>query len=323
MIRHWVARLLAASAAAALLAGGAHAGTAPDGTTEDLATMHQGVARHSILYLPRTAKPGPRPLVIALHGMGNTGAHFRRWSHFDQAAERHGFVVVYPDAIGRRWNYDRLVVGPTPRIGAAAVDDVGFVKALIDDLVAQKVADPRRIYIAGMSRGGMMAIRLACDMSERLAGIAVVAGLMTASQRKGCRPERPVPLLMISGTADHGMPFDGNKPNSKDFLSALSTMRFWSDLHGCRGHRRSMLPHRNPDDPTYVTLLVVSDCRSGDTLRFYGIHGGGHRFPVLDSGDVHKGQEALGPLNRDIESAEEILAFFERTRPTFGYSQHD
>jgi polyhydroxybutyrate depolymerase len=318
MIKYRAAGALAAIAAVLMLAGGAVAAS-----DRILLVTHQGVARSSIVYVPQPAKPGPRPLVIVLHGLGNTGAHFRPWSHFDRAAERAGFVVAYPDAIDRRWNYGPAVDGSEPKIGNILVDDVGFIKALIDDLVTNKIADPRRIYVAGMSRGGMLAMRLACEMSERIAGIAVIAGIMTAGQRETCRPARPVPMMMISGTADHGMPFSDKKPNDKDFLSVLTTMQFWGALHGCRERSRTPIAHRNPDDPTHVMLTVVSNCRSGASLRLYGVIGGGHRLPVLDGSDAHKGQEKLGPLNRDIESADEILAFFQRTKPTAGFSTHD
>ncbi len=122
MFIHRVASALAVAAVVVMLTGGARADSA-----QILTIVHQDVARTAIVYAPQTAKPVPRPLVIALHGMGSTGRFFRARSHFDQAAARNNMVVVYPDAIGRNWNFGFAPGIAQPKIGGRPVDDIGYI----------------------------------------------------------------------------------------------------------------------------------------------------------------------------------------------------
>jgi polyhydroxybutyrate depolymerase len=159
---------------------------------------HQG-ERTAVLH--HTMVQGhPAPLVIVLHGIGGTGENFRTWATFDAVAEREGFVAVYPDAVDTKWSYGRPIEGPMPASGGETVDDVRFVRLLIDDLVEKKIVDPKRVYVTGMSRGALMTFTLACALADRLAAVAAVASGMTDHQREDCRPARPVPIMLIAGT---------------------------------------------------------------------------------------------------------------------------
>lgn len=141
------------------------------------------------------------PLVLMLHGGFGTAAQAQAAYGWDAAAERHGFVVAYPDGVGRSWNAG-VCCGPARDAG---VDDVGFLWALVQAVGAAEGVDPDRVYATGMSNGAMMAYRLACDLPGCFAAIGPVAGSLMLS----CPHPPPTSLLHIHGLADHNVPFAG------------------------------------------------------------------------------------------------------------------
>jgi polyhydroxybutyrate depolymerase len=189
-----------------------------------LVYRHQGIERTATLYVPPAAQPGPRPLAISLHGLHQDTKSLRRWLPLDRIADREGFVVAYPVAIDLRWSYGRPVVAPMPAIGNEPVDDVGFIRQMIDDLIARKIADPKRIYVTGMSRGGLMSFTVACALADRVAAAAPLITPMTEYQRENCKPARIMPLLVVAGTADPSQLFNGVKWPKGRLLSVPETM---------------------------------------------------------------------------------------------------
>jgi polyhydroxybutyrate depolymerase len=283
---------------------------------EDILKLtHQGVERTAVLHQPAGAT-GPRPLIIALHGLGGTGASFQSYLQLDALGDRDGFITAYPDAVAKAWSYGRPINQPMPAIGGEAVDDVGFIRALIDDLVGRKLADPARIYVTGSSRGGLMAFTLACALADRIAGAAPLITGMTDHQREDCRSARPVPIMVIAGTADDRQPFGGSQGPNGRLLSVPDTMNFWRTQHGCTKREGRRLPHRDPEDPTQVVLVEWSNCASGAPPRLYRIEGGGHQTPSLTGANNPMSEQRFGLRNRDIETSKEVWAFFKNiSRP--------
>ncbi len=247
--------------------------------------------------------------MIALHGLGGTGANFRTWAGFDAIAEREGILAVYPDAIEQRWSYGRAIANPTPRIGGEEVDDVGFIHRLIDELVAKWRAEPKRIYVSGPSRGGLMTFTLACALSERIAAAAPIITGMTDHQRAGCSPAKVVPLVLIAGTNDTSQVYDGWLVPAGRLLSVPETMEFWRTMHGCTAQTGRLLPKREATDRTNVAVIDWQGCRVANSLRFYRVQGGGHQIPSLTTKLNPMSEQRFGLRNRDIESAEEIWSF--------------
>ena len=142
------------------------------------------------------------PVVIVFHGGGGSADSVRRQSRMSMKGAAEGFVVVYPQGSGgiagnlRTWNAGTCCGHAMQQ----RIDEIAFVAALLDDLQTTVAVDRARIYATGISNGGMMAYEVACSLAERIAAIAVVAGEMTALDR--CRPSRPVPVLVIHGSAD-------------------------------------------------------------------------------------------------------------------------
>jgi polyhydroxybutyrate depolymerase len=276
-----------------------------------LKVSHQGVERTAIVHRP-DRPPGPLPAVIALHGLGDTAENFRRWFRLDATADREGFVAVYPDAIERGWNYGRPIARAMPQVGGAPVDDTGYLRLLIDRLAADGTADPGRIYVAGHSRGGMMAFTLACALADRLAAVAAFVTGMSEYQREECRPARPVPLMTIAGTHDFVQSYDGWILEMGRLLSVPETTEFWRSVHGCTAQTGKMLPHRDMSDRTRVNVIEWSGCRSGARLVLYRVMNGGHQLPSIANPPSPSSEQRFGLRNRDVETADEVWAYFKQ-----------
>lgn len=165
------------------------------------------------LFVPEAANDRPRPLVIVIHGLGQSGKLLQPATGYDEAATVGGFLVAYPDAVGAVWN-TRLAGGQ-----GDVPDDVGFLTVLVDEIARTHHVDRRRVYATGHSDGARMSYRLACERSEVFAAVAPVAGGMT----RPCRPSRPMPVLQVSGANDHILGVEA--------ADAVQTIQ---ELNGCR-----------------------------------------------------------------------------------------
>ncbi|MEO8359627.1 MAG: PHB depolymerase family esterase [Vicinamibacteria bacterium] len=227
-------------------------------------------------------------LVLMLHGMGSTGALIERRSGFDSVAEGAGVVVAYPDASGERWN---------DGFQNSSTDDVGFLSALADVLVAEFGIDTARVYAAGLSNGAMMVHRLGCQ-SDRFAAVAAVAGPMSPHAEERCSPGRPVSVIDFHGTDDRAVPYDER---------LTQTMRYWARRDGClEPGEISRLPDADPADGTRVRLEDHARCRGGAEVALYTIEGGGHTWP----GEAPRWTGWSGAVSRDVNASALLLQFF-------------
>ncbi len=218
------------------------------------------------------------PLVILFHGGGGDARQARRQYGMTALARREGFIVVYPNGSGRMGN--RLLTWNAGTCCGYArerrIDEVAFVRALLDSLQATLRIDAARMYATGISNGGMMAYLAACSLGGRIAAIGVVAGELTTTD---CRPPRPVAVLAIHGTADDHLPFDGGRgPASLDphdtrpVAYAIDT---WRRLDSCPA-----TPAVTRDG--VVTHTRYAGCAGGTAVELYAIQGGGHAWPGAD-----------------------------------------
>jgi polyhydroxybutyrate depolymerase len=136
------------------------------------------------------------PLLIALHGRLGTGSGQQSLAHLDRVSDEFGFLVVYPDGLQRSWDDGR---GATPS-DKNGVDDVKFISILIDTLESKYKVDRSRIYATGMSNGGFRTGRLACDLSDRIAAVAIVGASLSENVAADCHPTKPVSALIIQGS---------------------------------------------------------------------------------------------------------------------------
>jgi polyhydroxybutyrate depolymerase len=227
--------------------------------------------------------------------------------------------VVFPDGLNRAWADLRPSDSRAGRIPPEGTDDVAFVARLIEKYVADGVADRTRIYVTGLSNGGAMTMTLVCKRADLFAAAASVIMNLTDESAQACHPSRPVPMLMMNGTADPLVPYEGGRGTSRfavdGYWSTEETLLFWRRINGCEaGDANSVeLEDRDTNDQSTVTL-VNSRCPPARDVVLYRINGGGHRMPssFSDTRFVRLVNFMFGPQNHDIDGAETIWGFFKR-----------
>jgi polyhydroxybutyrate depolymerase len=259
----------------------------------------------------------PAPLVIVLHGNTQTGADMATRTSWPAVAKRERFSIVLPDGLNRAWADLRLDSKRAGRAPPKGTDDVAFIVALIEKFVRDGAADPKRIYVTGLSNGGAMTMTMVCARADLFAAAASVIINLTDESADACHPSCPVPMLMMNGTADPLIPFEGGRGSSRfavaGFWSTAKTLDFWRRANGCEMRdAATSLDHRDPSDPTSVTR-IDSRCPPGRDAVLYRIDGGGHRMPGFPDARFPRLVNAVfGPQNHDIDGAEIIWAFFRK-----------
>jgi polyhydroxybutyrate depolymerase len=238
--------------------------------------MVDGLERIFILDLPPHYYDNPGfDLVIALHGTGGSAEQFKRDYGWTTKAGQEGFIVAYPDGVRsngplgiRTWNAG----GCCSYAQEMNINDVGFISALIDDLVLHYRVNPKRVYVAGMSNGAMLTYRLGCELSGKIAAIAAVSGTLIA--REPCNPSRPVPLLHIHSTLDTVVPYPGGIGIGGYYFPPVdSALQVWVNIGGC-----ASAPETITDNNAY-TAIRWTGCREGSTVIRYLTKDGGHSWP--------------------------------------------
>lgn len=182
--------------------------------------------RTVLLHVPASGAYTPLPLVIALHGAGEKGPDFARDTGFSRLADRERFLVAYPSAVGPTsfWDITGQKQGDLP-------EEVAELGKSLDALEGVACVDRSRVFVTGVSNGGGMTARLACELSDRLAGAAPVAGGYKALPP--CHPSRKLPILEIHGTGDQVVPYGGAPPDYKGSVAKYLTL--WRGIDRCRG----------------------------------------------------------------------------------------
>ena len=272
----------------------------------------RGRDRTYCLYRPSGAGPASRPLVLAFHGGGGDGKGMARLTGMNIVAARLGVLVAYPDGIDRHWGDGRA---RSPAVISQGENDITFVRAIIDDLTRRDHADPRRVYAAGISNGGFFAARLGCEVSDRIAAIAIVAATMPAylSSSAACRPAAPLPVLLIHGSADPIVPASGGenvggRGYSGPAESASGTARFWAKANRCADTPAVTELPVKVEDGTRISRTAWSGCPQSAVV-FYEVIGGGHTWP---GGMQYLPPGLIGRTTHNLDASAAILDFFLR-----------
>ncbi|MDJ0974380.1 MAG: PHB depolymerase family esterase [Planctomycetota bacterium] len=286
-------------------------------TTETGSLLHQGRIRTYRVMLPKGhTKTKPAPLVLALHGGGGTAQAFDRQTNgqFGRETDKRGWVVVFPQGIAKGWNDGRKVNSRAAR-QRRGVNDVQFIAKLIDRIHARHGIDRSRVYATGISNGGFMSYRLALELSDRIAAIApVTANLQKVHEAK--RPAHPVGLLVINGTKDPLVPYDGGYVTALGtkrgaILSTDATIQRWVAFTGCKGEpTTTAIEDRAPNDRTKAKLTQYRTCR-GAEVALCKVEGGGHTWP---GGRQYLGVAMIGRVSRDFDAVPLMFDFFARHR---------
>jgi polyhydroxybutyrate depolymerase len=257
-----------------------------------------GTEREYIVHVPDAYDPAtPTALVFSMHGALNWPSLQMQISRWNDTADRHGFIVVYPGGEGAGPKMFGQRGSRTP----SEMPDVLFISALIDRLQSSFNIDPARIYANGLSNGGGISHALSCGLPERLAAVGMVAPAILPP-RGSCVDAPPMPLILFHGTGDRFTPYHGGKvwiaprpfPDIPDFIAE------WS--------RRNQCAAAPVDSPaaTGVTRREYTGCANDASVVLYTIDGGGHTWP----GGEALPEWMLGPTSRSINASELMWSFF-------------
>lgn len=281
-----------------------------------------GRARSWIVYAPPSYDPNqPTPVVVLLHGRPSNGAGMALLSGMNSVADRHGFIVVYPDGLDNEWNshFDIAAgsISLTGRSSTLPQDDVEFLKTLMGDLREDLNVDPARLYLGGFSNGGFMTHRMACSAGDTFAAFAAVGAALYVELSRYCTRSPPTPILLMHGTGDPSVPYNGVEvvnPQGGDpiriTLTVQETVSAFARRNHCSLSGESTTFAESGNSPgTHVIRFIPRDCDSGKDVAFFLINGGGHTWP--GRAEVMR-SDAFGPTNMDINAGEVIWDFFSR-----------
>lgn len=261
-----------------------------------------GVERSFLLHVPAAKRAGKRPLVVLMHGGGGGGRQASQSYGMNDVADRHGFLVAYPNGSGGRRDDILLTWNAGNCCGYAMdhdVDDVAFIRAMVERIDRDFGVDRKRVFAAGMSNGGMMTHRVGCEAADLFAAIAPVAGALNIA----CKPSGPIAVILFHGTADEHVPYDGGR-GTKSLEPRVDrpvshAVEVWRTANGCT---RSSSPRRTGN----ISRQTWSGCRDGADVSLVTMHGGGHAWP----GGVAPRRRRADVPTKEISASEEMWTFF-------------
>lgn len=268
-----------------------------------------GRLRRYVVHVPQGDAAAPRPLLLALHGGGGRAEGMDRLTGLDTLADRTGVIVVYPQGLDRHWNDGRATI-------RHKVDDVAFIRAVLDRVEREWPVDTRRVGATGISNGGIFVERLGCDLADRFSLIAPVAGSLARDYQPDCHPARPLAVLQFDGTDDPIVPYAGGSVagfgglgEGGVVMSVDDTTAFWSQANGCRVAGPEQPLPMVADDGTRVSRRAWTGCRAGGALVRYRIEGGGHTWP---GGWQYLPERFIGRTTRQIDASATVLDWLTR-----------
>lgn len=266
--------------------------------------VHKEEKRRYLVYTPSAYASQPQkafPVVFNFHGSGMSMAEQMLYTQMNRAADRHGFIVVYPLGVKQDWN---VGFGMSYLEGS---DDIGFTEALLAKLKGDYRVDGARVYATGLSRGGFFALRIAAELPQLFAAVASVGGPMPEPVVKHHQKPSKVGVLLVHGTADQVVAY-GGKPGG--YLSAEDTWAYWLKQNGleAKGASRRVIDG-DALDGTEVTWLEQGN--GAHSVALATVREGGHTWPGADPFNVGL---PIGKTTRDIDGNEVIWQFLSKHR---------
>ena len=278
--------------------------------------LHEGRIRRYKVHVPESYdRTKETPVVIYLHGGGGSSEGAENEGLYSYS-DKYGFILVAPAGTGvfrkvlLTWNGGEWEINGKIEncCGYAAennIDDVGFISKVIDKLDIDFNIDDKRVFVTGISNGGIMAYRLACELSDKVSAVAPVA---PPAVPKDCNPVREVPVMHIHGTADPCAPYNGGTGGgclgevTYEMMSAEQMVNKWKSIDSCS--ESSSTSYQKGD----ASCISYSSCSRDAEVEFCTINGMGHTYP---NGSQYLPEEKIGPVSSDL-SFDQIWEFFER-----------
>lgn len=294
-----------------------------------------GVERTYLVHLPAGYDQSRHyPAVVLLHGTNQQADDMERLTNFNALADKDSVIAVYANSEHGRWNFGAIepqrtyprrgpygrpgwgyprYPGPPPQRPREQggrrqnrADDVDFFNSMIDKLSNKFAVDTSRIYFVGLSEGGMMTMKLGCNLDDRIAAIATVGAAMPKTMV--CAPSRPLPVFMIAGTSDPVVKYDGGvgKNGRVPTISVEDTAKQFAKLNRCsEKSAKSKLPEKTKGGME-TKVDTFESCANNADVVLYSVKGAGNTWP---GGEQYENENAIGKTSKDFGANEEIWAF--------------
>jgi polyhydroxybutyrate depolymerase len=257
---------------------------------QTLTVMSKGTTRTAHVHVPASYDPKrATPVVLNFHGYTSNAPEEELLTVMTPKADKEGFIVVYPDGLGGSWNAGTCC-GTSM---STNVDDVAFVADLLDAMETELCVDTRRVFATGMSNGGFLSHRLACELSTRIAAVAPVAGVLAPPT---CDAKRAVPVMHFHGTADMLVPYGGDA--TMGIPSVADTIAGWAARDGCTGEPLETFRKGDAHCTTHGA------CAEGAEVTLCTIDNGGHTWPGGTP------IVALGNTSTNLSATDAMWTFF-------------
>ena len=257
---------------------------------------HDAIERSYVFHVPADYDPAqPVPLVLLLHPAGGWGSQILSAPGFQERADETGFMLLAPDAIDGRWDYLDFPVGE----GDEVIDDVGFLVTLLDLISQEYNIDQDRIYALGFSNGGVMALRLRCELTDRLAGVIAQGATMTFGLSQECLDAEPMSSMVLMGTADEAFPWQGSAEVEDGVMyssfSMAQTVSFLTSLNSCSPSPSTSGVISTSDSPIEATLYDYGNCDYEVNTVFVVLRDFRHTWPY--GIPIALADDAVGDIN--------------------------
>jgi len=267
---------------------------------EENGIVHHELKRTYLLHIPEGYSSEKKyPLIFVLHGITSRAKAIAAFSGFNDLADEKGFIVCYPQGVGRSWGVDI----PVGKAGRKNIDDVSFISALLDSLSLRYSIAEDSIFSCGISNGGFMSTKLACNMPGTFAGIGLVCSNMFEPTEKFCINPDETGVVFFGACDDPFLNYLGGSEKEKFPTTGYpGGVDFWMTENNCLDMMDSITIDNLPDDKTAVEKYTHCE-----KIVLYEIRGGGHGWPGRDK--VFK-ENIFGRVTREIDASEEIVKFF-------------
>ncbi len=286
-----------------------------DPSSAQTRTINVGGTQRTYLIQTASGSNGPAPIVVMLHGGTQTPEDVWKETSMPTIAQQNGFIVVAPAGLNKHWNDGRgSVLGGK----ASTADDVGFLRAVIQQVVQQDHGNPNAVFMFGPSNGGAMTQHFACQSGDVLHAAANLISNLPVDEQGDCKSSKPLPWMSINGTSDPLFPFLGqgsgvvkNGEQQPALLSAEQTFSFWANRAHCSNQTTDQRIGGS-DSQHFTERRVRSGCAGGTQSIEYIVHGAGHTMPGRPIKSLLI-RHYIGDGSTDVDTGTVVWDFFRST----------